>query len=193
MTRHRLARAIALLAASAVALAGCSRGGDETAATESPAPTVTTPELEPVRGERIPAVFGLSSATVLGFGAAREPDQAAIDAAIDQIADWLDEHLDRLQRTGQGLLPAMAAEGLVDSKTRGIVTTMLASPDAPVASARYVLSAYHDGLPQWLSAQVEVTHPDDSVAAATMVFVIAEDGTPTLTMFGPEPVQEVAS
>lgn len=194
--RPAVSRLLAATLLSAVAIAGCS-GDEEPAAvretatsaspTASPEPTRT---LKPVVGERTATTFPLGSGPLLGLGGRAEPDQAAIDAAVEQVADWLDGHLDGLQRDGSGAWGAMAADGLANARQRAPVTTELASPEHPVAAARYAMSVYHDGAPQYLTARVEVTHPDDSTSQVGLVFVIGEDGSPTLTMFGPEAVAE---
>jgi hypothetical protein len=193
--RHLTTRraACAVLAAAAL-LTGCSSDGEPVAAgtstTEEPSPTPSpTPtwKLRPVKGERTAAVVALGGRPVLGLGDDPDPDQAAIDAAVDQVGDWLDAHLDALQRSGSGELGDVMAKGLANKKQRRPVTTGLASPDEPVKSARYVMSVYHDGTPRYLTTRVEVTHDDDSTSGIGMVFTVGEDGSPTLTMFGPEP------
>lgn len=193
------ARAACLLV-GAVLLGACTGDDDPTASdtTPPPSPSSTTtsaspsPTLQPVVGERVAAVYPLGGRPILGLGEDPSPDEAAIDAATTAVGDWLDEHLDRLQREGSGTWGSIAADGLADSKQRRPATTGLASPDAPVQAARYVMSVYHDGPPRYLTARVEVTHPDDSVATAELVFVTDEEGTPTLTMLGPAPNAEVA-
>lgn len=192
------ARAACLLA-GAVLLGACTSdaptASDTTppttpsSASASPSPTV---QLQPVVGERVSAVYPLGGRPILGLGENPAPDEAAINAATTAVGDWLDEHLDRLQREGSGTWGAMAADGLANAKDRKLATTGLASPDAPVETARYVMSVYHDGTPRYLTTRVEVTHPDDSVAMAELVFVTDEEGTPTLTMFGPAPETEAA-
>lgn len=195
MLRPLLVRRAACLAAAATLLGACTSGEDPTAvgtSTEAePSPTSTW-TLRPVVGERTTTTFALGSRPVLGLGTDPEPDQDAIDTVVGQVGDWLDEHLDALQRDGTGLWDEMAAKGLANGRRRRPVTTDLASPDAPVKSARYVISVYHDGAPSYLTARVEVTHPDDSVADVGLVFVVTDDGEPVLTMFGPEPAAEAA-
>lgn len=192
-------RTAGLVLAVAVLLGACT-GDDPTAAdttppgspTSSPSPSPSpTPQLQPVVGERVSAVYALGGRPVLGLGEDPARQDEAIEAAAAAVGDWLDQHLDRLQRDGKGTWGDIAAEGLANGEQRRAVTTGLASPDAPVEAARYVMSVYHDGPPQYLTARVEVTHPDDSVDTAELVFVTAEDGTPTLTMFGPAADAEV--
>lgn len=191
-------RAACLVLATAVLLTGCSGDEDPTATatstTEDASPTPTpTWTLRPVVGERTAAVRPLGSGPVLGLGGNADPDQKAIDAAVDAVGDWLDAHLDSLQRDGSGAWGKIAADGLANAKQRRPATTKLTSPDQPVKAARYVMSVYHDGAPRYLTAHVEVTRADDSVADVGLVFVIGEDGTPTLTMFGPEPAAKAAT
>lgn len=194
MIRHLTARRAACLVLASALLTACSNDGEPTAVettTESPSPTPTK-TLRPVVGERTAAVLPLGSRPLLGLGGNPEPDQEAIDASVDAVGDWLDAHLDRLQRDGKGAWGTIAAKGLANGKQRRPVTTGLVNPDKPVAAARYVMSVYHDGAPQYLTARVEVTHDDDSTSDVGLVFVLDEDGTPTLTMFGPDPAAEAA-
>ncbi len=189
-------RAAGLVLVGAAMLGACT-GDDPTASDTTPASPSRSPspsptvQLQPVVGERVSAVYTLGSGPVLGLGANPDADQEAVDAAAAAVGDWLDRHLDALQRDGEGAWGDVAAEGLADADERTAVTTDLASPDAPVEAARYVMSIYHDGPPRYLTARVEVTHPDDSVAVAELVFVTDEEGTPTLTMFGPAADAEV--
>lgn len=191
---HTAGRAAGLALAVALSMlaSGCTNDDGGTASpTGDQGPTATaTPtwKLRPVVGERTTAVIHLGSGPVLGLGQTAAPDQQAVDAAVDAVGDWLDSHLDGLQRDGAGTWGHIAASGLAETKRqRRLVTTALASPDAPVEDARYLMSVYHDGAPQYLTTRVEVTHPDGSVANVGLVFVIDPDGTPRLTMFGPEP------
>ena len=200
MFRHLAARRAACLVLSCTALlAGCSNDEEPTATasstTEAPSPT-PTPEptwtLRPVAAERTATVLPLGSGPLLGLGGMPEPDQAAIDAATTAVGDWLDRHLGALQQDGTGLWSEIAADGLADAETREPVTTGLASPDDPVKSARYAMTVYQDGAPQYLTVRVEVTHPDDTVSEQGLVFVIGDDGQPTLSLVGPEPETEAA-
>ena len=187
---------IAVVLTCALALGACSDDPEPTATpsteTESPAAASPSPTLRPVVGERTITVLPLGGRPLLGLGGNPEPDQASIEAVTTTVGDWLDAHLDRLQRDGKGLWGQMAADGLANGKQRRQVTTDLASPDAPVRSARYVMTVYHDGASQYLTAKVEVTHPDDSISDVGLVFVVDDDGTPVLTLFGPDPVAKAA-
>lgn len=202
MPRHLTARRAACLVLATTLLAACSDDGDptavETTSTESPSSPSPSPSptptktIRPVVGERATAVLPLGSRPLLGLGGNPEPDQAAIDTAIETVGDWLDAHLDGLQRDGKGSWGAIAADGLANSKQRRPVTTDLTDPEHPVTAARYVMTVYHDGAPQYLTARVEVTRDDDSTADVGLVFVLDEAGSPTLTMFGPDPAAEAA-
>lgn len=197
MPRPLTARRAACLVLATALLAACSNDDEpvavETTTTESPSPTPTpTKTLRPVVGERAAAVLPLGSRPLLGLGGNPEPDEQAINASIDAVGDWLDKHIDRLQRDGKGAWGAVAADGLANSKQRRPATTDLTDPDHPVTAARYVMTVYHDGAPQYLTARVEVTRDDDSTRDVGLVFVLDEEGTPTLTMFGPDPAAEAA-
>ena len=197
MPRHLTARRAACLVLATTLLAACSDDGEpaaiETTTTESPSPSPKpTKTLRPVVGERTTAVLPLGSRPLLGLGGNPEPDTKAIDAAIASVGDWLDTHLDRLQRDGKGAWGAIAADGLANGKQRRPVTTDLTDPDHPVTAARYVMTVYHDGAPQYLTARVEVTRDDDSTRDVGLVFVLDDAGSPTLTMFGPDPAAEAA-
>lgn len=192
-------RAAGLALAAAMLLGACSDdeappAASPTTTTDATSPTPTpTWTVRPVVGERSATVLPLGPRPLVGLGANPEPDQAAIDAAVDATGDWLDAHLDALQRTGSGVFGQVAAPGLANPKERRPVTTGLTNPDAPVASARYVMSVYHDGPPRYLTARVEVHRVDDTVAETELVLLVDEDGSLTLTMFGPPPTTEVAS
>lgn len=185
----------ACLLALAVLLGACTDDDPAATTTTPPAPTSSSPsptaQLQPVVGERVSAAYPLGGRPLLGLGQNPPPDEDAIQAATTAVGDWLDEHLDRLQREGTGTWGEVAADGLANNKERGPVTTGLASPDAPVEAARYVMSVYHDGPPRYLTARVEVTHPDESVDTVELVFTTDEKGNPTLTMFGPGSEAEV--
>lgn len=183
------ARIAALLAATCVLLGACTSDDAPDVAT-SPSPTSSpspTYELTPVAGERIVTVTSTSNPALLGLGEPRAVEQEAVDNAVTAIADWLDGHLDRLQRQGGGTLNRVLADDLDDlGPERSVITTGLADTDAPVDSARYQISTFHDGAPEMISVHVEVTHPDGSTSAAGLVFTIDGEGAPRLILFGPE-------
>lgn len=192
-------RAAGLVLAAALLLVGCSDDADSPTGADpsstSPSPSASpspTQALRPVLGERTTTVLPLGSRPLLGLGGNPEPDQAAIESVVDAVGDWLDAHLDELQRTGQGLWGTIAADGLADADQRGLVATDLASPDQPVERARYLMTVYVDGAPEYVTTRVEVGHPDGSASEVGLVFVVAGDGTPRLSMFGPEPAAKAA-
>lgn len=186
---------VVLAVATAAALSACTSEEATPTATEttaSPTPTATptpTPELEPVVGNRRTTVRSASGNAVLGLGSDPKPKMAIIEDTFGQIGDWLDAHLDRLQRTGAGRLGEIAADGIGGKDERGPVTTHLASPDHPVEAARYDMIAYHAGRPQMVSVRVTVTHPDAEPTRASLGFVVADDGTPIMMMYAAVPVE----
>lgn len=182
------ARIAAVLAAACVLLGACTSGDEpEVATTPSPSPTPTTIELTPVAGERIVTVTSTSNPALLGLGESLPVEQEAVDNAVLAIGDWLDGHLDRLQRQGGGTLSRVLTDDLSSpGPERSVITTGLADTDAPVASARYQFNTYHDGAPEMIAVHVDVTHHDGSTSSAAMVFTIDAEGAPRLILFGPE-------
>jgi hypothetical protein len=183
-------------AALAIALvAGCSTGTEvattaasPTTSTESASPS-TGPDLKPVVGERTSASYSLSSDAILGLGEPEPVDEDAVEQAIATVADWLDDHLDALQTDGSGQLDEVTTDELRDAATDddlASITTRLASPDRPVAAARYQIDVYHDGEPQFVRTSVTVTHPDEDVSTATLVFHLESASSPVLSLAGPE-------
>lgn len=199
---HRVRLAAPMLALALVA-PGCSSDGPKAAptarptapaespsATASPSPSESEspPPRPPVEGRRVRQVTQMDPRGILGLGTGDGPDEQAINRATRVVGRWLDAHLDRLQRTDKGRFEQLAAPDLrPNAKDRRIITTDLASRDKPVKRARYTMSTYHDGSPEYLGVLVRVIHPDDSVSRASLVFLVREDGTPVLTLFGPAP------
>ena len=192
---------LTLVALAVTVLAGCTDEGDDASTppptssrseveTPDASPTPTpdeTPELAAVQGERRMTVRSVASDKALGRGTNPEPRQRQIERTVTRVTDWLDSHLDRLQRTGTGLLGEIAADGLAPPQRRAPVTTDLASPERPVAGAVYHVAAYHDGAPRLLSVRVVVRHPEGPPTLASMGFVVTDSGRPILTMFSPIP------
>lgn len=195
-------RDLTALAAAALLVvpAGCSSGPravtDERAAAPSPGATDPTdatdattpgPVLPPVVGERVPAAHWVDSSGLLTQRAEEFGPSDTILPFAHLVGDWLDAHLDALQRGGPGRLGEVAPASLLAAATDAdlaTITSGLASPDAPVAAAVYRLgTTYHTG-PEWLTATVEVTSVDGAVSAATLVFVPGPAG-PELVLFGP--------
>lgn len=161
-----------------------------TTATAVPSPAVAptrTPELATVVGERVPGAHWVDSAGLLTHspGPVGPPD--TVLPVVHAVGDWLDAHLDDLQRGGDGGLADVLAPDLLAGATPAdlaAVTTELASRTAPVATATYRLdAAYHDST-EWVEATVEVTAASGRRAAATLVFVPHGDGL-ELVLFGP--------
>lgn len=186
-------RRTAVALVSVVLLAAACTGGDEAAPTPSPTPTATTPSptptptptptLDPVKGKRNVSAQSVSSARVLGLGSAKQPNNKAINRAASQVANWLDGHLDRLQREGRGRLGQVGGGSIGNAKQRRVLN-QLASPDRPVASAGYNLTVHHDGAPTMVVANVVVRHPEGRPSRQHLVFLVRDDG-PVLAMFGP--------
>lgn len=205
---HRMRLAAPVLALALVA-PGCTGDDPEAATTSTPtspaaSPSTTAsptasestspprrnrrPRRPPVEGRRVVHVTQMDPRGLLGFGPGEGPDQRAINRATRVVGRWLDSHLDRLQRTNKGRFERLAAPDLrPNAKDRRIITTGLASRKKPVKRARYTMTTYHDGSPEYLGVLVRVVHPDDSVSRASLVFLVREDGTPVLTLFGPAP------
>lgn len=191
---HALGRHVAAVTvAAATALsAACTSGGDEVAApspTPSAAPSATTPPPEPVVGDVEVQVRSVASEPVVLIGGEAPPiDERAIERLAGDVADWLDEHLTDLQEGEGGNLDAVAATGLIASGDAAIVetvTTALASPERPVADARYALLVAATSRPEWLRATVITESREGEVATAQFVFVPGPGG-PVLIAAGPE-------
>jgi hypothetical protein len=184
---------LALLAAGVLAVAGCATtdpGGAEPS--PSPSPTVAAPSpsptptpLPPVTGQREATVVDVGDAKVLGPDDREAVDTAAVDAFSTAVFDWLDAHLDDLQRGGVGRLDELldgATAASLDGPTRTGLTTGLASPTAPVGSAVYTLTAYHDATIEWATVQVAVTDPSGDPRAATLLLAPGPEGQPVLSV-----------
>lgn len=185
-------RVAGVLLAAAMTLTACTSddGGapvaSDTPTSVSPSPTPSpTPTVPAVVGKRVTDWQNMPSEIILGQGNNPKPDGPAIRRSIDQVAQWLDAHLTQLHRDGTGLWGQMAADGLAGPQERQLVTTDLASPDNPVTDVRYAITVYYAGRPEFMSVDVTVRHPTGSPTRASLGFVVAEDGTPRLTMFGP--------
>lgn len=184
---------LALLAAGVLAIAGCA-ANDPAAAEPSPvpSPTVAAPSpspsptpLPPVAGQRDVTLVDVGDGKRLGPDDREAVDTAAVDAFSTAILDWLDAHLDDLQRGGSGQLDAIldgATAAALDDATRTALTTALASPEAPVVGAVYTLSAYHDATIEWASVQVTVTDPAGAPHAATLLLAPGPEGRPLLSV-----------
>lgn len=190
-------RTTIVVLAATLTLTACTSGADERpAATPTPptSPAVSpstspspspTPEMPAVVGKRVTHWQNMPSNIILGRGSNRQPDAPAIRHAIDEVARWLDAHLTELHRDGSGLWGQMAADGLATPQERQLVTTELASPENPVTDARYAITVYYAGRPEFMSVEVAVAHPTGPLTRASLGFVVTADGDPRLAMFGP--------
>lgn len=187
-TRRKVGRLVAAAAVAGVVLAACS-SGEEAAPAPSPSPSPSpTPELVPVRGEatvETVSVFAGPPVFSPGDPDGEEPatDDDAVAAIVGTVTDWLDAHLTDVQSGGPGLLPQVAADGLLGGATPAAtdaLTRDLAAPTAPVASASYHLVVAVAGPPQWLEARVEVVGRDGSLRHADFVFTPTDTGAELL-------------
>ncbi|MDP9022997.1 MAG: hypothetical protein M3N57_09970, partial [Actinomycetota bacterium] len=115
------------------------------------------------------------------------PDEAAIQAFVQGVEDWLNRHLTDLRAGGDGLLAEVAAPGVLDGgapEAVAAVTTALAGPERPVSSATYRFLVAETGPPQWCRVTVDVAAPDGSVTAAEFVLTPG-DPRPVLVGAGP--------
>lgn len=202
MVRIRL---VALGLVAVAVLSACSaEETSEPPPSDTATPTVSeTPsepafEIHPVVGERLTAGFHTSSREALGNGVRKPIDEVGAKRAFEAIGTWLDGHLDDLQRGGDGDLVSVAPAGLVVAvepdeqlppaiqQQIAAVTTNLTNEELPVASARYNLAVYGEHTLEWATARVQVTRSDGSVARATFVFSLGENGTLSLMLAGPE-------
>ena len=195
---HLLAAAAVVLAASCAPSEGPAPGATDGAAPAAPAAAPSpspTPELAAVAGERVPAAHWVDASGLLTQRADEVVPPDTVLPFVHAVGDWLDAHLDDLQRGGPGRLGAVASPGMLAAASDAelaAVTSALASPGAPVAAARYRLDAAYENATEWLTATVEVTTTDGAVTVATMVFVPGGSG-PELVLFGPGGATDAAS
>lgn len=160
------AAAAALVAVVAV---GCSRGEPEAEpSTESASPTPTF-EVHPVVGERVEAVYHVSSREILGNGQRAALDEAGAHQVSDAIAEWLDGHLDDLQYGGMGDLASVAHPELdvptpaptdTASASEGVTTTPSGSEASEPSEAPPALE------PRIAAVTTDLTNPDNPVDTA---------------------------
>lgn len=190
---------LGLGALCALALAAASCSGTQAAVADpsptpvavvspSPSPSPTPPPVVAVAGERIVALVDVGDGALLGPDDRGEVDETGVTAFADAVFDWLDAHLTDLQAGGAGQLAEVAPEGLStgDGAPTDAGTAALASPELPVATARYELTAYHDAAEEFASVRVTVTGPDAAERTATLVFAPDANGAPELVLVGPE-------
>lgn len=184
---------LALVAAGLLAVAGCA-SNDPVAAAPSPSPTPvapsptpspTPPPLEPVAGERQLTAADVGDGVLLGPDDREGVDEGAVQVFATAVFDWLDGHLDDLQRGGDGHLDAVLDAGLaasLDDAARAGLTTALASPATPVAAATYTLTAYHDATIEHAAVEISVTDRSGATRRTTLVFTPGAEGAPVLTL-----------
>lgn len=163
--RSLLPRLAATLLLAVVAV-GCSRGEPETTP-PSPSATESTFEVHPVVGERVDAVFHVSSREILGHGTREPLDEDGAGQVRDAMATWLDGHLDDLQYGGPGDLASIAAAGLEIPEPTPEPTASGASADPqPSASASASEPAPPPPDPRITAVTTDLTNPDNPVASA---------------------------
>lgn len=186
----------ALVAAALIALTGCGPANDPVDAVAAPSPTPSpspspspspTPSpLPPVAGERLPSSADIGDGErVEGKDTRDAVDEDAVRAFADAIFDWLDAHLDDLQRGGEGRLADIDGAGVaagLDDAQRAALTTALANPDQRVAAATYELTAYHDATIEFASVVVTVIDPIGVNRSVTLAFTPGAEGAPQLSV-----------
>lgn len=178
------------LALAVVVAGGCTKGDDAAGPTAAPSTEggEGLPPLTPVQGERRPSAPPIANQIVLGIGNVPEMDGEAVLRLAHQVGDWLDRHLNQLQRGKGGRLRGVAAPGLMDRADPAAVqavTRGLATRRNPVEKAVYELRVAQAGAPHWVTAEVTVTQHAGAVVTAVFTFVPTPDGNVQLIAFGP--------
>lgn len=187
-----------------LALGACSGDEPEPApsptadASPSPSPTPSpTPIVQEVEGRTETTVVDSSVSGMRVFpagssgDAAPSVDQGTVDAFTAEISAWLDAHLDAVQRGGVGSIDPTsplaqdASEDLVAA-----VSSALADPSNPVASATYRMHVAAREVPEWADVVVLVERADGTTARARFVFVPGSP-QPELVAAGPIAPEEV--
>lgn len=190
----RLAAA-ALCAALAVAASGCSNANDSAVArptltpvaapsTPVPSPSPDPPIPFPTGSDRAARSVDIGDGALLGADDRGPVDEAAVVAFADAVFAWLDAHLADLQAGGSGHLADVLPEDLAadDPQVSPALTTAMAAPDHPAATAHYDLTTYHDAGPEFASVVVTLHDPTGAPRTATLVFVPNADGGPELVL-----------
>jgi len=189
--RHRRARRLAAVAALAVLLAACGRGGDEPIGGASPdVPVVRRGEPVAVSGRSGLVLWDVSPAGTKVFVEGSEadqpvpPDQAALTAAADAAATWLDAVL---TERNAGLTTTVSATevdaaafalamGMDGPATDGVL-------DTQITAATYLVEIGYLGTPGWMQVRVEsrLADPDgnQSTRLDTFIFAVEDDGSLT--------------
>lgn len=154
----------------------------DTSPTPTPAATPEAPPSpvvhDPVEGEREVETVVVAEGPIFDRSAAPGTDEAAVDAFVDAIADWLDAHLTDLHGGGPGLLEDVAAAGLIDSGETAELTSGLATFLEPVSSATYRFVVAADGAPEWAHVRVNISTGGqaDEARSAELTFAVGDDG-----------------
>lgn len=189
--------AVALCVVAAAA-SGCSRS--EPAAADptptptplaspspSPSPTPTAPPVVPVVGERVVTTADVGHGTLLGPDRRGLVDEEGLAAFADAVFASLDAHLTQLQEGVADVGEAAPEDGSTSADLAlALATASLASPELPVATARYELTTYHDAGAEFAHVVVEVTGHDGGRRSATVVFAPDDTGRPELVLAGSE-------
>jgi hypothetical protein len=182
----RRRRLLAATLATAVVLAGCSRGGDEP---DLAAPAAEPGQAVPVSGRSGLVLWDLSPSGTYVFvkgSTEDEPvpaDSAAITAAATAITAWLDTVLSERNRGETTTVDATEVDGRAFATAIGADGPQTAGfPNLQVTGATYLIEIGYLGTPGWAQARVESTLTDatgataDSVRLDTFIFAIDESG-----------------
>jgi hypothetical protein len=164
----------ALVVVSVVLLGGEDPPEPEvTAPPEEPEPEPVEPEPEPPEPvEGATELLGVRDLSVTGSrlvhrgtgaDARVEIDEGEVEALIEDLAAWIDDHLTQLQDGEAGLVAdaeVTGPDGLAE----------LAGPADLVDEASYAFVIGARGEPEWAEVTVRVTREDDSTRRARMVF-----------------------
>ena len=193
--RSRRVRTVAALAATTLVLAACGGGDEEVTAPVDEAPVVAAGQPVEVIGRSGLVLWDVSPSGTKVFvdGSPEdqpvEPDQAAITAAADAVASWLDAVL---TERNAGLTTTVAATevdadafatamGMEGPDTNGVL-------DSQIVAATYLVEIGYLGTPGWMQVRVESTlgDPDGNRATRldTFLFAVEDDGA--LTFLGLE-------
>jgi|GEM_PF-2229804 hypothetical protein len=192
--RPRRARPLVAAAAAALVLAACG-GGDEEAAPVQETPVVEAGQPVEVIGRSGLVLWDVSPAGTKVFVEGSEadqpvaPDQAAITAAADAVATWLDAVL---TERNAGLTTTVAATevdpdafatamGMDGAATNGVL-------DAQIVGATYLVEIGYLGTPGWMQVRVESTLADPAGTQSTRLdtFLFAVEDGGALTFLGLE-------
>jgi hypothetical protein len=128
---------------------------------EPPEPVEGTAELEDVRNLSVTGTRLVQPGS--DADEAIPPDEDAIEALVEDLTAWLDEHLTQLQDGDEGLVrqASLAGDEAIGD---------LAGPADIVEQAGYRFLVGARGEPEWAEVTVEVAREDGSSRAARLVF-----------------------